>query len=101
MVIVDRIAALRQVAVALLAGGVLTLALVFAPSASAAASPASCVGHEASGVSPPGSSEEAPGGVLDILAFIRANYPGTVGGFISTAARVHAGSHEACDEALG
>jgi hypothetical protein len=101
MAMVDRIAASRRLAVAILAGGVLTIALVFAPSAFGAASSASCVGHEASGVSPPGSSDEAPGGVPDLLAFIRANYPGTVGGFVSTAAKLHAGSHEACDEALG
>jgi hypothetical protein len=76
--------------------------LVGLPAASAAAGHASCIGIEASAVSPPGSSDEAPGGMRDIVVFIQQSAadagirPGTI---VASVARLHAGSHEACDEA--
>lgn len=63
---------------------------------------ASCVGFEASGVSPPGSSEEAPGGMPDVIAFVKgvAGELGvSPGAIVSSVAKLHEGSHEACDEA--
>ena len=64
-----------------------------------AAGPASCMGHEASNLSPPGSSDE--GAMRDFAAFFRESFPGTpAGAFIGTIARLHEGSHEACDEAI-
>jgi hypothetical protein len=61
------------------------------------------MGIEAAAVSPPGSSTEAPGGVPDIKAFLDQVAPGVPPGqaFFSIAARLHQGSHEACDAALG
>jgi hypothetical protein len=85
-------------AVALLAG----LTLAGAPSAFAAAgSHASCMGLEASNISPPGSSDEVPGGMPEFNAFIRANVPGPKGAVNRQIAKLHLGSHDACDEALG
>ncbi len=60
---------------------------------------ASCMGHEAAGVSPPGSSEEALGGMPELKAFIDT-LPGPPGASFSFIAKLHEGSHEACDEAL-
>jgi hypothetical protein len=57
---------------------------------------ASCVGIEASGVSPPGTSEEAPGGMAELVRNTKAE-AGKFGPAVSAFARVHAGSHEACD----
>lgn len=70
---------------------------------SAESTPASCMGIEASALSPPGSSEEAPGGVPDVKAFLDEAAPGVPPGqaFFSIAGGLRAGSHEACDEALG
>jgi hypothetical protein len=64
---------------------------------------ASCVGIEAAALSPPGSSDEAPGGIPDVKAFLDENFPGVPAGlaFFSFVARLHEGSHEGCDEALG
>jgi hypothetical protein len=69
----------------------------------AESTPASCMGIEAAALSPPGSSEEAPGGVPDIKAFVDQAAPGVPAGqaFFSLAGRTRAGSHEACDAALG
>jgi hypothetical protein len=59
------------------------------------------MGFEASGISPPGSSDEIPGGVPELKAFIDQTFPGLPPGVIfMTVARLHGGSHEACDEAL-
>ena len=84
-------------------GLVMALMMAFAggPAFAEAASPASCVGHEASNISPPGSSDEFPRGMPELQAFIRENFPDTPpGALISTVAKLHEGSHEACDEAL-
>jgi hypothetical protein len=89
----------RRLAVATVALGVLAAG----PAGTAfaeAGGPASCVGHEASSISPPGSSEEVPGGMPDLVRFIRAEVPGPPGSFVSAVARLHEGSHEACDEAI-
>lgn len=80
----------RALRIAVLATG---LALIPAGVVSAsAAPPASCMGHEASSVSSPGSSSEAPGGMSDFLPELRS--------FVSFFARLHEGSHEACDAAV-
>src|SRR5262245_56047019 len=65
------------------------------PSASA-----SCMGQEAAGISPPGSSDEAPGGMPEFMNFVRG-LPGSPGSSISSIASLHEGSHEACDAAIG
>jgi hypothetical protein len=76
-----------------------TLACFATPSAFAASPQASCMGHEASSLSPPGSSDELPGGMKDFAAFAQANLspPGVL---FTTFAHLHAGSHEMCDEAV-
>jgi hypothetical protein len=79
---------------------ILVAALAFAaPTSFAAAPAASCMGQEASGVSPPGSSDEAPGGMKDLTAFFKAN-SSPPGAAYRSIASLHEGSHEACDEAL-
>ncbi|HYT79080.1 MAG TPA: hypothetical protein VEQ37_07460 [Actinomycetota bacterium] len=93
---------MRRVIVVLLAVGGLTIA---APTSAAIADTrggqASCMGFEASGISPPGSSDEIPGGMPELKAFIDAAFPGVPPGVIfKTIAHLHEGSHEACDEAL-
>ena len=63
---------------------------------------ASCIGIEASAVSPPGSSDEAPGGFPDIVTFVRgaaADAGVAPGAIFASVAHLHEGSHEACDEA--
>jgi len=61
---------------------------------------ASCIGHEASGISPKGSSDEFPGGMAQVHAVITEAFPGVpYGAIISSVAKLHEGSHEACDEA--
>jgi hypothetical protein len=66
-----------------------------------AAGGASCMGQEASAISPPGSSGEIPTGVSGLMDFIDAAFPDVPPGAIfSTIAKLHEPSHEACDEAL-
>jgi hypothetical protein len=83
-----------------------TVAAVFlvvpvAPAFAEAGAPASCVGHESSAISPPGSSDEFPTGRPGLNAFIKSTFPGTPpGAIVSTVAKLHEGSHTACDEAL-
>ena len=71
-----------------------------ATSALAANSHASCMGFEASEISPPGSSSEVTGGMPELNQFVKSFGvpPGTA--FHSVAAQIHEGSHEDCDEAL-
>ena len=63
----------------------------------------SCMGFEASEISPPGSSSEIPGGApalgqaIGEIASALGVAPGRVYAFIAS---LHEGSHEACDEAL-
>ena len=60
---------------------------------------ASCLGFEASGIAPAGSSDEFPGGVPELQAFLHVNFPHQTGAIVSDAAHQHLGSHEACDAA--
>jgi hypothetical protein len=63
----------------------------------------SCIGIEASAISPPGTSEEVPGGAAALSAFIRAEADQagvTPGAVVASIARLHEGSHEACDRAI-
>jgi hypothetical protein len=58
---------------------------------------ASCLGFEASGIAPNGSSDEFPGGDAELQAFLHDNFPHPSGAIVSEAAHQHLGSHEACD----
>jgi sugar phosphate isomerase/epimerase len=59
---------------------------------------ASCIGFEASEISPHGSSDEFPGGVPEVNRLLRdLGLPH--GAIFSAVAKLHEGSHEACDEA--
>jgi hypothetical protein len=104
MVMVNRNAARGKLAAVVVTAASL-IGLTLGPAGTAfaeATGPASCMGHEASNLSPPGSSEELPGGMPAFTAFFRDSFPGTPpGSFISTIAQLREGSHEACDEALG
>ena len=78
--------------------------LLSATTASAAdpGSGRSCMGHEGSDISPPGSSSEFPGGMPEFKAAVAdllggAPFGSFVGGVF---AKLHEGSHEACDEAV-
>lgn len=76
--------------------------IVFFGSGTADAAPGehtSCMGHEASDISPPGSNPEAPAGVPDLLAFVDSLGAPSRGAVISSLAHLHEGSHAACDEA--
>jgi hypothetical protein len=86
---------------------VLAMASVIAPASALAASEpngnASCLGLEQASISPPGSSDEEPGGarqfvveVKELAVFLGAK-PGALFSFIAS---LHAGSHADCDEAL-
>jgi hypothetical protein len=104
MVIVNRLAARKRLAAVTLAVSVLPgITLFLAPTAlaDAAGGPASCMGFEASALSPPGSNEELLAGMRGFNQFFRETFPGTPSGqFIRTIAQLHEGSHAACDEAL-
>jgi hypothetical protein len=93
----------------LLASAVLAVAMsaLVAPAAAFGADEpngaASCMGLEQASISPPGSSDEEPGGarqfvgeVKDLAGFLGAK-PGALFTFI---AGLHAGSHAECDETL-
>ena len=70
--------------------------------------PTGCLGYEASDVSPPGSEDGTfsqfgmPGilAFIDVIIALNPLIP-TRGAAISGLAKVHAGSHEACDAAVG
>ncbi len=62
---------------------------------------ASCIGIEFSSVSPPGSSDELPGGAAELVSVTKAEAGGKFGPAASAFSHLHAGSHEACDEAAG
>jgi hypothetical protein len=87
------------------AGGAVLAAALFAAPVSAAGpgAHASCMGIELAAISPPGTSDEIPGGAPAFAAEIKgiAAFLGVPPGVLfSTIARIHAGSHEACDAAL-
>jgi hypothetical protein len=67
------------------------------PAAADAHGNASCLGFEASGIAPPGSSDEFPGGVAELQAFLLDTFGHPTGAIVSGAAQLHLGSHEACD----
>jgi hypothetical protein len=76
--------------------------LLAVPASADAGSHASCVGIEASSISPKGSLTEFPGGMQELTAFVRslADELGiSPGAVISFVASLHEGSHAACDEA--
>jgi hypothetical protein len=64
---------------------------------------ASCLGIELAAISPPGSSDEVPGGAPAFVGEVKSVAtsvglpPGAVFAFIAS---LHAGSHAECDEAL-
>ncbi len=59
---------------------------------------ASCIGIESSSISPPRSSEELTGGRAELAHFLN-DLEGPPGAIYSFVAKLHEGSHEACDEA--
>jgi hypothetical protein len=62
---------------------------------------ASCMGYEASSLSPPGSSDELVGGMPALKAFFDEAFPGVPSGvFFGFIAHLHEHSHEGCDEVL-
>jgi hypothetical protein len=86
----------------LVRAGAIAIVLTFgsaAPALADAHGNASCVGFEASGIAPPGSSDEFPGGVRELQAYLHENFPHQSGAIVSDAAHQHLGSHEACDAA--
>jgi hypothetical protein len=90
----------RLAATLLVAAAGLTLGLA-GPAMADAQRSASCVGFEASSISPPGSSAEFTGGMPALRQWIGQTFPGVPpGAVLSTVAKLHEGSHEACDEAL-
>ena len=83
--------------------GALVGGLALAATVEASAAPgehASCMGIEASDISPPGSSEEAPAGMRDLLAFVDSLGQKNRGVVVSSLAALHEGSHAACDAAV-
>jgi hypothetical protein len=85
----------------------LGLAIPLAPGVAAAVDEpnghASCMGIELAAISPPGSSDEVPGGAAAFVVEVKSIAtslgvsPGAVSAFIAS---LHAGSHAECDEAL-
>jgi hypothetical protein len=72
------------------------------PAAADASGAASCIGIEASSISPPGSSDEFPDGLRGVLREVRTAAEAfgiNQGAIFSSVAKLHAGSHKACDEA--
>jgi hypothetical protein len=64
---------------------------------------ASCVGIEMASISPPGSSDEEPGGARQFVGEIKelaAFFGVRPGALFSFVASLHAGSHADCDESL-
>ena len=91
---IKKITAIASMAIFLT--GVALPALAAGPSENA-----SCMGHEAAAISPPGSSDEIPDGMPGLKKFINDTFPGTpLGQIYKFIASLHEGSHEACDEAL-
>jgi hypothetical protein len=97
----------RRLRVVLFASGLL-LAFTLVPASTALAAPGettSCMGHEASDITPPGSNEEFPDGMVGLREEVRAiaaSLGGVpVGQVYRIVASLHEGSHAACDVALG
>jgi hypothetical protein len=84
-------------------GIVVTLAWAPVAVAKDASGSASCMGIERSAISPPGSSDEVPGGSAAFNAEAKAIADGlgvSPGAVLAFASHLHEGSHAACDEAL-
>jgi hypothetical protein len=97
-----RIIGRRHALTAAIVIGAAALALFAAVGPASATEPnthASCMGQEAGSISPPGSSEEVPGGMPELMEFF-LSLPATPGNTVSFVAGLHEGSHEACDEVL-
>ena len=65
---------------------------------------ASCMGIEHAAISPPGTSDEEPGGSRQFVAEVKEIAHGLgvpVGVLMRFIAALHSGSHEACDAELG
>lgn len=80
--------------------GVTALVLALGAAGSAVADAhgnASCIGFEASGIAPAGSSEEFPGGPAQLQAFLRDTFGHPTGAIVREVAHQHLGSHEDCD----
>ncbi|MFN2539555.1 MAG: hypothetical protein ABR549_15580 [Mycobacteriales bacterium] len=63
---------------------------------------ASCVGIEFSAISPPATSDEFPGGgseLAHLVGSLAQQFGVTPGAIVAPVARLHEGSHLACDEA--
>ena len=69
------------------------------PASAEAHDHASCIGFEASGIAPPGSSDEFPGGMAQLQEYLRTAVGHPTGGLVSEVAHLHLGSHEGCDAA--
>ena len=85
-----------------IAVGVITTVLALGAAGPATADThgnASCIGFEASGIAPPGSSDEFPGGVAELQAYLHSALGHPTGAVVSSVAHLHLGSHEACDAA--
>jgi hypothetical protein len=94
-----RVSKKRRVQAAVTACAAIAALLVGAQGAMADASGhASCVGIETSSVSPPGSSTEFRGGVPELVQLVQGA-GGPPGATVSFVAKLHEGSHAACDEA--
>ena len=80
--------------------GLVLMGMVSAPATVAGAvdQHGSCIGQEAAGISPPGSSHEFPGGVPEVHRLLDS-LGVRQGAVFSAVARLHEGSHEACDDA--
>ena len=85
-----------------LGAGVIAVVLALVTPGSALAdahTSAGCVGFEASGIAPPGSSDEFPGGAAQLQAFLQDAFGQPTGAIVSSVAKLHEVSHAACDEA--
>jgi hypothetical protein len=82
----------------------LVVALILLPAGAAmadAGTHASCVGIESSAIAPAGTSDEFPDGRPQFNEVLREFFPDApLGTIVSQFARIHAGSHEGCDEAV-
>jgi hypothetical protein len=91
------------VSVGLAIGLVVALAWAPATAAKEASGSASCMGIERAAISPPGSSDEVPGGSAALNAEVKAIADAvgvSPGAIFALVAHLHEGSHAACDEAL-
>lgn len=95
----------RRLVVVVAALGLLVAGLQPTSAFANAGGSASCVGLELSDISPPGTHPEFPDGgpgfVAEVTVLADALGFKNRGDLISFIAKLHEGSHEACDEALG